>query len=55
MEPSLQPGKPARSAEQARRHLAAIGGELAHHFLVQPDVHRGAVVRAACVAELLRE
>src|SRR5690242_2811370 len=36
-----------------RRQLAAIGGELAHHLLVQPDVHAGGIIGVAGVAELL--
>src|SRR3954471_7015058 len=38
-----------------RRQLAAVGGELGHHLLVQPDVHARRVVGVAGVAELLGE
>ena len=37
------------------RHLAAVRGELLHHLLVQPDVHRRRIVHVAGVAELLGE
>src|SRR5258708_2126882 len=37
------------------RQLAAIGRELGHHLLVQPDVHAGGVVGVAGVAQLLGE
>src|SRR5262245_31495522 len=36
-----------------RRQLAAVGGELGHHLLVQPDVHAGGIIGVAGVAELL--
>ena len=38
-----------------RRQLAAIGGELGHHLLVQPDVHARGIIAVAGVAELLGE
>ena len=44
-----------QSVEHTRWHLAAVRGELTHHFLVQPDVHRRAVVHAASVPQLLRQ
>src|SRR3954466_11097595 len=37
------------------RKLAAIGRQLAHHLLVQPDIHAGAVIAVARKAEFLRE
>ncbi|GCC45023.1 hypothetical protein chiPu_0028860, partial [Chiloscyllium punctatum] len=37
------------------RQLAAIGGELGHHLLMQPDIHGGGVVGIAGVVQLLRE
>src|SRR5262245_26960878 len=42
-----------RSVLDLRRQLAAIGRELGHHLLVQPDVHAGGIVGVAGVAELL--
>src|SRR3546814_8085139 len=36
-------------------HLAAVRRELAHHRLVQPDVHLGAAVERAGIAEFLRQ
>src|SRR5689334_22373851 len=38
-----------------RRQLAAIGGELGHDLLVQPDVHAGGVVGVTGIAKLLGE
>src|ERR1700761_7491175 len=35
--------------------LAAVGGELGHHLLVQPDVHAGGIVGVAGVAEFFRQ
>src|SRR2546423_14812963 len=37
------------------RQLAAIGGELRHHLLVQPDVHARGIIAVAGIAELLGE
>jgi len=44
-----------RSVLDLGRQLAAIGRELGHHLLVQPDVHAGRIVGVAGVAELLGE
>src|SRR4051795_5853697 len=44
-----------RSVLDLRRQLAAIGGELGHYLLVQPDVHGRGIVGVAAVAELLGE
>src|SRR5215471_8571695 len=46
---------PTASVQQLSGHFAAILGELPHHLLVQPDVHRSGVVQVARVAELARE
>src|SRR6202022_4998940 len=37
------------------RQLAAIGSELGHHLLVQPDIHAGGIVGVAGIAEFLGE
>src|SRR5689334_397649 len=42
-----------RSVLDLGRQLAAIGGELGHHLLVQPDVHARGVVGVTAIAELL--
>src|SRR4029078_8256541 len=44
-----------RSIGQRGRYLAAMRSKLLHHRLVQPDVHLGAAVLVAGVAELGRE
>jgi hypothetical protein len=44
----------SRVLEAFRHHTAAIG-ELGHDLFVQPDVHLGRAVEAACVAKLLRK
>ena len=36
-----------------RRQLAAIGRELRHHLLVQPDIHARGIIGVAGIAELL--
>src|SRR5882672_2907522 len=36
-----------------RRQFAAVGGELGHHLLVQPDVHTGGIIAVAGIAEFL--
>src|SRR5690606_9340568 len=50
-------GLPGRrgSVEKLGRDLAAVGGELAHRGLVEPDVHLGAAVEIARIAELARQ
>ena len=46
---------PSLFLQQVLRNFGSVGGELSHHFLVQPHVHRGRVVGIAIVVQVLRE
>ncbi len=46
---------PEGSVLDLRRQLAAVGCELGHHLLVQPDIHARGIVGVAGIAELLGE
>src|SRR5262249_38485634 len=45
----------AQSVLDVRRELAAIGRELGHHLLVQPDIHGRGIIGVTGVAKLVSE